>query len=230
MDAKALAYHLRFMRHGGFIRYEQDLLWQRKPIITVADPAVRFHHLIVRPNLIDLEARRPLQVWDRARDTFDSKILGPHFEQLAREWVVWHGREVGLDDIGHVGQTTVSCRAHRGHVVDVVALGRESSPRGRGGRITVLGEAKSTRARPVANLDRLTHIRDLLTDLGWDTTDTKLALFAPNGVHHAARWRAPGRPRDDVRVGYRAVTSAASIGRTTYARISRNGTRPHARR
>jgi hypothetical protein len=59
MDAKALAYHLGVMRDGGFIRYGQDLIWQRKPIISVADPAVRFHHLIVRPNLIDLEARRP---------------------------------------------------------------------------------------------------------------------------------------------------------------------------
>lgn len=191
MDAKALAYHLGVMRDGGFIRYEQDLLWQRKPIITVADPIVRFHHLVVLPHLIDFEARKARPAWERSVSTFDSKILGPHFEHLAREWVTWYGQEAGLDDIGHVGQTVVPCRVHRGHEVDVITLARESLPRSRGARITLLGEAKvTTKARPTANFERLKHVRDLLAELGWDTTDTELAVFSregftarPDGVH-----------------------------------------------
>jgi uncharacterized protein len=57
MDAKSLTYHLRIMRDGGFIRYDQDVLLQRRPVIRVADPSVRFHNLVVRPNLLDLEMR-----------------------------------------------------------------------------------------------------------------------------------------------------------------------------
>lgn len=182
LDAKALAYHLGIMRDGGFIRYEQDLLWQRKPIITVADPAVRFHHLVVRPNLIDLEARNAEPAWGRSIETFDAKILGPHFEDLARQWAAWHGHEAGLDDIGHIGQTTVPCREHRGHEVDVVGLDRQSLPRTRGARIVLLGEAKAgSKARSEADLERLRHIRDLLTALGWEAEDARLALFSKDG-------------------------------------------------
>jgi uncharacterized protein len=75
----------------------------------------------------------------------------------------------------------VPCAVHRGHEVDVVALSRDSPPRSSGGRITLLGEAKLARVRPGSELDRLTHVRELLGGLGWDTTDTRLALFARDG-------------------------------------------------
>jgi AAA+ ATPase superfamily predicted ATPase len=183
MEAKTLAYHLRVMEDGGFLRHDEDLLWQRKPIITVADPAVRFHHLIVRPNLIDLESRNPRAAWDRSQETFMSKVLGPHFEHLCREWTRWYA---GFDEVGHVGQTQVPCRAHRGHEVDVVALDRQSTPRGRGGRVVVLGEAKlGRRVDAAAELERLVHIGEILSELGWDTKGARLIIFAADG--HADR-------------------------------------------
>ena len=95
-------------------------------VITVADPIVRFHDLIVRPNLVDFELREGRVAWERCQETFSSKVLGPHFEDLARQWTLRYGRERGLDDIGQVGTTTVACREHRGHEVDVVALSRSS--------------------------------------------------------------------------------------------------------
>ncbi|MDX3130241.1 hypothetical protein PV367_10650, partial [Streptomyces europaeiscabiei] len=128
MDAKSLTYHLNIMKAAAFIRHDQDVLLQRKPIITVADPIVRFHDLIVRPNLVDFELREGRAAWERSKETFSSKVLGPHFEDLARRWTLRYGRERGLDDIGQVGTTTVACREHRGHEVDVVALSRTSRP------------------------------------------------------------------------------------------------------
>ncbi|WP_204054390.1 ATP-binding protein [Planomonospora parontospora] len=182
MDAKSLGYHLKIMRDGGFIRHDQDILLQRKPVITVADPAVRFHHLIVRPNLLDLEMRNSRLVWEHSAETFSSKILGPHFEEIAREWVRWHGREAGLEDIGQVGTTEVACREHRGHEVDVVALSRRSMARAKGAGISLLGEAKCTnRPRGVSDLARLEHIRDLLVSHGWDARDARFALFSRSG-------------------------------------------------
>ncbi|MER6010556.1 ATP-binding protein [Streptomyces bluensis] len=178
MDAKSLTYHLNIMKAAAFVRYEQDLLLQRKPVITVADPIVRFHDLMVRPNLVDFEMREGRAAWERSRETFSSKVLGPHFEDLARQWTLRYGREQGLDDIGQVGTTTVACREHRGHEVDVVALGRMSRPRDKNARITLLGEAKATnKPRSTADLRRLEHIRDLLCAQGWDADEAVLTLY-----------------------------------------------------
>ncbi|WP_155054629.1 ATP-binding protein [Streptomyces blattellae] len=179
MDAKSLTYHLNIMKAAAFIRYDQDLLLQRKPVITVADPVVRFHDLIVRPNLVDFELREGRAAWERSRETFSSKVLGPHFEDLARQWTLRYGRERGLDDIGQVGTTTVACREHRGHEVDVVALDRASRPRDKSARVTLLGEAKATnKPRTAADLRRLEHIRDVLCAQGWAADDAVLALYA----------------------------------------------------
>jgi hypothetical protein len=182
MEAKSLGYHLSFMRDAGFLRYDHDLLRQRRPVITVSDPAVRFHHLVVRPNLIDLEMRQSRAAWDRSQETFSARILAPHFESLAREWVRRYAREAGLDDIGQVGTTEVACREHRGHEVDVVALARQARPRTKSTQITLLGEAKATNApRGLADLHRLRHIRDLLVADGWPAAAAGLVLFSRNG-------------------------------------------------
>lgn len=76
MDTKSLSYHLTVMRDGGFLRHEQDLLLQRRPVITVADPVVRFHNLVVKPNLLDFEMRNTEHARERSRATFSSKIEG----------------------------------------------------------------------------------------------------------------------------------------------------------
>jgi hypothetical protein len=195
MDTKALTYHLNIMRDGAFITYGQDLLLQRRPVISVADPAVRFHNLIVQPNLIDLELRQADVAWQRSGKTFSDKILGPHFEELARAWVRRHGGEAGLDDVGQVGTTQVACREHRGHEVDVVAISRSAAARTKGARITVLGEAKCTnKQRTGADLVRLQHIRDLLVSHGWDAGQARFVLFSRAGF-------APGlRETPEVRL------------------------------
>jgi hypothetical protein len=109
-------------------------------------------------------------------------IVGPHFEELAREWVRWYGREAGLDDVGHVGSTVVSCREHRGHEVEVIALSRDSRPRSRGARITLVGQAKSTNQRlTTSDSQRLRHILDLLAAQAYDVEGAGLVLFSRVG-------------------------------------------------
>jgi AAA+ ATPase superfamily predicted ATPase len=182
MDTSTLGYHLTVMRDGGFIRYDQDVLLQRRPVITVADPVVRFHNLVVKPNQFDFEMRNTRAAWERSRATFSAKIEGPHFEELAREWTRRHAPESGLDSIGQVGTTVVSCREHRGHEVDVIALDRGSLPRRKNASIALLGEAKHTgTARGPADLRRLEHIATLLADRGLDTSGTSYALFSRSG-------------------------------------------------
>lgn len=195
MAANSLTYHLTVMRDGGFIRHDQDLLLQRRPVITVADPVVRFHNLVIKPNLLDFEMRNAEPAWERSRHTFSSKVEGPHFEELAREWARRHASEVGLSDIGHVGTTEVACREHRGHEVDVIALDRSSSPRSRNATIILLGEAKHTaRPRGLADLRRLEHIAGLLAERGHDVSAAHYAIFSRFGFQDDLTAAAVGAP------------------------------------
>jgi uncharacterized protein len=152
---------------------------------------VRFHNLVIKPNLLDFELRNAQPAWERSMATFSSKIAGPHFEELAREWTRRHSAEVGLDDIGHVGTTQIACREHSGHEVDVIALDRASLPRGKGSHVTLLGEAKYTaKPRGIGDLRRLEHIADMLTARGYRTSETAYALFSRAGFTDELRTAA----------------------------------------
>jgi hypothetical protein len=181
--ATSLAHQLATLASAGFINRRHDLLLDRRPVITVADPMVRFHQLVIEPYLADLEAGRARQVWAEAEHTVDSKIFGPHFEALAADWVArYAAAETGLA-VGPVGQTVIACREHKtGHEIDVLALARGARPRTPGTPVTFIGEAKHRDRRPgLAELRRLEHLRDLLTAAGHDATDATLGLFSTTG-------------------------------------------------
>lgn len=181
--ASALSYQLRTLESAGFVDRRQDLLMQRHPVITVADPVVRLHHLVIEPHQADLEAGRALQVWQEAEHTISSKILGPHFEALATEWVTRYAREEAGIQTGVTGHATVACREHKtSHEIDILALERRARPRTSGSAVAFVGEAKSGDHRPgIADLERLEHIRALLTANGHDATKAVLGLFSTNG-------------------------------------------------
>jgi hypothetical protein len=171
------------LESAGFVDRRQDMLMDRRPVITVADPMVRFHHLVIEPNLADLEAGRADQVWLEAQHTVDSKILGPHFEALATEWVARHAQDEADLHVGATGHATVACREHKtSHEVDILAFERGARPRSAGAAVAFLGEAKSrTRPPGSAELRRLQHIADLLTATGHDATRAALGFFSATG-------------------------------------------------
>ncbi len=181
--ATSLTYQLGMLESTGFLERRQDLLLDRRPVITIADPVVRLHHLVIEPYLGDFEAGRARQVWNELTHTIDSKIFGPHFEALARKWVTRYAPdEVGLD-VGVTGQSTIACRQHKtSHEIDVLALARGERPRTAGAPVAFIGEAKCRDRQPgLAELDRLEHIRDLLTAAGHDATSATLGLFSTTG-------------------------------------------------
>lgn len=181
--ATSLAHQLATLASAGFIDRRHDLLLDRRPVVTVADPMVRFHQLVIEPYLADLEAGRARQVWAEAEHTVESKIFGPHFEALAAGWVArYAAREVGLT-VGPVGQTVIACREHKvGHEVDILALARGSRPRTPGTPVAFVGEAKHRDRRPgLAELRRLQHLRDLLTAAGHDASDAVVGVFSTVG-------------------------------------------------
>lgn len=193
--SSSLTYQLGMLESAGFIERQQDMLLDRRPTITIMDPAVRLHHLVIEPHLADLEAGRAGLVWRQVRHTVESKILGPHLEALAIEWVARYAWEEADLPVGATGRATVACREHRtSHEIDILALQRGVRPRTAGAAIAFIGEAKSRDRRPgLAELRRLEHIRDVLAAAGYDTTTAALGLFSSTGFTEDLRGEAARR-------------------------------------
>ncbi|WP_327102684.1 ATP-binding protein [Nonomuraea glycinis] len=182
----AVAHPLGVLESTGYVRREQDILRARHPVITLADPVIRFNQLITLPQATAVEQGFAEQVWRQAAPTFNSKILGPHFEDLARDFTRRYAHALlpgGLP--GPVGTTEVADPVARTkHEVDVIALAAGERPQAPRARIALLGEAKATVARRgTGDLERLERIRDLLTDQGYDTAATTLALYSLHGFY-----------------------------------------------
>lgn len=181
--ATSLTHQLAMLELAGFLDRAQDLLLERRPVIAVNDPVVRLHHLVTEPYQADLEAGRARRVWAESAHTVESKILGPHFETFAAEWVRRHAADDAGLDVGVTGQTVVPCREHKtGHEIDILSLARGARPRTTGAPIAFIGEAKSRDRRPgTAQLERLEHVRSLLTASGHDASTARLGLFSTSG-------------------------------------------------
>lgn len=181
--ATSLAHQLGMLAAAGFIERRQDLLHERRPVVTVADQLVRLHQLVIEPFLADLEAGRARQVWAEASHTVDSRIFGPHFEALAAEWVARYATDEAGLSVGPVGQSVVACREHQtGHEIDVLALARGARPRTPGVPIVFIGEAKYRDRRPgLAELRRLEHVASLLTAAGHNASAATVGLFSGTG-------------------------------------------------
>ncbi|HWE91254.1 MAG TPA: ATPase [Pseudonocardiaceae bacterium] len=187
---------LEVLESTGYLRKEQDLLKTRNPVITVADPVIRFNQLITLP-LVDLvEHGRGSTAWQDSRPTFHSKILGPHFEETAREWT----RSFAFDEaplrIGAVGAAEIADPTGRTkHEIDVMALAPGDRPQSSHSRIALVGEAKATQQpRGMRDVERLERIRTLLADQGHYSGDAVLALYSLHGFQPDVLQAASHRP------------------------------------
>ncbi|GAA0388391.1 ATPase AAA [Acrocarpospora corrugata] len=189
-DDNAVRYPLSVLESAGYLTRSQDLLRGRRPTITVSDPVIRFDRLITAPHLGQLELGRAEQVWRAAAPTFRSSILGPHFEELARDWT----HRFAPDELDHptgfgqVGYATIQDHTGRAkHEIDVLAKDAD--------RITIIGEAKATLTRRgIPDLTRLDTIRTLLTREGHNTEETILTLFSTTGFTPDLESTATQRP------------------------------------
>jgi AAA+ ATPase superfamily predicted ATPase len=180
-DPRTMSYPLSVLRRAGFVAYDEDVLLNRKPVVSIADPVIRFHHAITLPRLQLFQRRsRAAEGWAQAKPTYSSQILGPHFESLSRDWTITSFEKHTGIPVGWTGTTTVACRDHgQGHQLDIVSLRPGDMPRTSAAGVALLGEAKSTnRPRNAADLRRLVHIRDLL---GSRAEGSALALFSRTG-------------------------------------------------
>lgn len=168
---------LRRLIASGFVLRHADPIRAQRPTYSLADPFLQFHYAVLEPHGVLLRERDPRRAWDeRLAATYQSRVLGPAFEEQCRTWV----RRFAADETlggpaDHVGPTTVSVEGTERQVDVVVATGPpEAAPGDR--TVVAIGEAKVGETVGTGILGQLERIR---TALGHRATGAKLLLFGP---------------------------------------------------
>jgi hypothetical protein len=184
--ASDIAHPLHVLEDAGLLRKETDAFRKNRTVYRVNEPLIAFHQAVLRPNRTDWElGRHPERLWSRAQSRFHSQVLGPRFEQICREWAQTYAVEDvfgGFAD--RVASGTVNDPANRTtHEIDLAVFttaddGSET--------LLAIGECKLSETMGKAHLERLEHIRELLSTR-YDTSRTKLALFSGSGFVDSLR-------------------------------------------
>lgn len=188
----AMSHPLAVLEQTQLIERVDDAFRQRRPVYRMAEPVIRLHQLLIAPNEAELVGGAAAQVWHDNADTIRSKIYGPHFEELARQWCLWHAAPQTLGDRPSlVRSATLPCARHRqGHELDIVATRKRP---GQSDVVVAIGEAKSTIAAVGdAELARLEHLRDLVPPKYFEVPP-RLLLFSRNGFTAELRHTADAR-------------------------------------
>ncbi|MQS08957.1 ATP-binding protein [Streptomyces sp. IF17] len=190
-----LAHPLGVLEDVGLIGREPDAFRRNRSTYRITEPLITFHHAVMRPAWGELERPgRAARVWERLRPAFRSKVVGPHFEALCREWTRWYASpETCGGHPSRVAAGTVNDPAARiAREVDVAAFGRDGEDRE---KLLAIGEAKWNEPLGLGHLERLEHIRELLRARGdVRAGETRLFCFGGAGFTDDLRRRAEGDP------------------------------------
>lgn len=192
--ATDLQHPLTVLEDAGLLAREPDLLRAGRGTYRITEPLVTFYQAIMRPAWTALEQRRGVEVWRRSQERFASAVLGPQFEELARQWAVQFAAPDLLGGlVAQAGRATLNDpAARRDHELDLLAFGEHpggSRPR----PLLAVGEAKWGEPVGPGHVTRLERARDLLRGRpGLDATRTRLVLAS--GVGFADQLLASRRP------------------------------------
>lgn len=195
---QAMQHPLLVLEGAGLVRRDSDVLLAKRPILRLADPMLRFHHAVVRPDRARFEQRRTQEAWVGAAARFETQVLGPHFEDLAREWTrSFASPETIGGRPGRVGFTYVNDPAARDRFeIDVVADSADTRPGDGRPILLAIGEAKGgTAPIGIDAVRRLERLRKLLERRAI-VEETRLVLFARSGFRPDVI--AEGRRRSDL--------------------------------
>jgi uncharacterized protein len=161
-----LAHPLNVLLDCGLVHHRPDAFRDNRSAYEVAEPLITFYHAVMRPIWSDLaHTRTPARLWTRSEPRFTANVLGPHFEQLCRHWTRYFAPE---DIVGgfpvRVESGTVNDPGNKKTCeVDVAVF--ETGDDGREALLAI-GEVKWQETMGMGHLERLRHIRGLLTAQG----------------------------------------------------------------
>jgi uncharacterized protein len=154
-----LAHPLNVLADCGLVISAADAFRDNRTTFRIAEPLITFYHAVMRPIWSDLEHTRDAsRLWQRSQRRFTANVLGPHFEQLCRSWLLYHAAEEAAGGIPvRVQAGTVHDAARRvSHELDVVAFGLDDAA---AEPVIAIGEVKWNEVMSMTHLDRLRHIR-----------------------------------------------------------------------
>lgn len=194
--ATDIAHPINVLEDAGLLHRDADVFRDNRPTYRIAEPLINFYHAIMRPVWDQLERpRNTARVWHASRRRFSSNVLGPHFEQVCRDWALHHADPESLGGLpARVGHGVVhDPKTRTGHEVDVAVIGVADGPAKP--PLLAIGEAKWNDTMGAAHIERLRHIRDLITQAGrYDTTQTRLVCFSGAGFNDKAQALAEASP------------------------------------
>ncbi len=177
--ATDIGHHLLVLEDSGLLRRQPDLFRSGRSVYQVAEPLVVFYQVVMRPQWGLLESGRAENVWSAARQRFASQVVGPHFEQLCRDFAMAAPPHLYGELPGEIGAGVVADRARRSQIeIDVVVLA--SAQPGHRRRVLSLGEAKWGEVMGRRHVARLERARELLSK-DYDTSGTVLACYSGAG-------------------------------------------------
>ena len=184
---QSVLHPLHALVRSGFLEKDDDVVRQRRPVYRIADPIIRFHQVVRHPRTALFEDHRGAEAWADSQPSFQSLVLGPHFEHLARQHIRRVGETLFGIPITAVGTTVINNKdERRPHELDIVALGPGTGPQHR--TVEAIGEAK-LRELDSGDLGRLERIRTVLRG----ATDAQVVLASASGFTDDLVARAAGR-------------------------------------
>ncbi len=176
--AADIGHHLNVLEDSGLLRREPDAFRSGRSVYRVAEPLITFYQVIMRPQWALLESGRAQMVWADAKARFFSQVVGPHFEEICRQYALTRPVFGGLP--GEVGAGAVADPPRRTQIQVDVAVFAPTVP-GEPRRVLSLGEVKWGDVMGHRHVSRLRRAKELLTHKGYDTRDTVLACFSGAG-------------------------------------------------
>ncbi|WP_379519750.1 AAA family ATPase [Nonomuraea insulae] len=181
--AADIGHHLNVLENSCLLRREPDVFRSSRSVYRVCEPLVTFYHVIMRPRWSLLEVNRGANVWEDSRGRFSDQVLGPHFEEMCRQFVMLEPDFFGALP-GEVGSGIVTDPVRREQIqIDVVVFAPAMPGEQR--RILSLGEVKLGKTMGPGHVARLRRARDLLDAKGYDVRDTMLACYGGAGFDGA---------------------------------------------
>ncbi|MFI6597946.1 ATP-binding protein [Nonomuraea sp. NPDC050536] len=182
--ATDIGHHLNVLEDSCLLRREADVFRPSRSVYRIAEPLITFYQVVMRPRWGLLESGRAAPVWQDSRGRFSDQVLGPHFEEMCRQYA---RLEPAFGELpGEVGAGVVADPVRRDQIeVDVVVFA-PALP-GEPQRILSLGEVKWGKTMTPRHSARLRRARELLDAKGYDVRDTVLACYSGSGFDDRLR-------------------------------------------
>ncbi|MFI7049730.1 AAA family ATPase [Streptosporangium sandarakinum] len=175
-----IGHPLTVLEDSRLIHREQDTFRPGKFTYRITEPLITFYESVMRRTWSFLERGLAGQAWEVSRSGFLSQVVGPHFEELCREFTIANSLDLFGELPGQVSPGVVPDPSNRRSIqVDVAAVAPGEA--GARPRVIALGEAKWGKVMELRHLERLRRAGELLAVKGYDAEGTSLLCYSGAG-------------------------------------------------